>query len=247
MPNGQYFATGGYNVIGNVIFTSVYDTTTRSWVSTPSLPTVTIGASTYPLTAEDHGAVVLTDGNLLLGTSAKHQGDIFYIEWDGTSYCQVKNVPTGMPGQPEMLTLPTGQVLITGVSWGGPTAYFIYTPGGTQYPGIQPEITTYPATIDRGVVYKIDGFQFNGATQSSFFGDDFQNATNYPLVRITNTMTSEVYYAKTHNPSTMAVATGALATFTYFEVPAAAPTGASLLEVVANGIASKPVPVTVNP
>jgi hypothetical protein len=43
----------------------------------------------------------------------------------------------------------------------------------------------------------------------------------------------------------MGVATGTRAVSTSFDVPAGAETGASNLEVVANGIASNPVTVTV--
>ncbi len=70
-------------------------------------------------------------------------------------------------------------------------------------------------------------------------------ATNYPLVRITNNATGHVFYARTHDHSTMAIATGNALVFTTFDVPAAAETGASSIQVVANGIASKPKPITV--
>jgi hypothetical protein len=76
-------------------------------------------------------------------------------------------------------------------------------------------------------------------------GDEFQNATNYPLVRITNATSGRVYYARTHDHSTMGVATGSKRVWTFFDVPKGIATGASTLEVVANGIASKPVNVTV--
>ena len=78
------------------------------------------------------------------------------------------------------------------------------------------------------------------------FGDEFQNATNYPLVRITNKGTGHVFYARTHDHSSMGVATGSLIVTTNFDVPAGMETGASTLEVVANGLASKAVAVTVH-
>jgi len=78
------------------------------------------------------------------------------------------------------------------------------------------------------------------------YGDDAQMNSAYPLVRITNAGTGHVFYAKTHNHSTMAVATGTKRTFTHFDVPSGIETGASTIEVVTNGIASGPVSVTVN-
>ena len=44
----------------------------------------------------------------------------------------------------------------------------------------------------------------------------------------------------------MAVATGAMPVSTMFDVPAAAETGAAILVVIANGIASPGVSITVN-
>ena len=90
--------------------------------------------------------------------------------------------------------------------------------------------------VNRGSTYKISGTQFNGLSQAAAFGDEYQTATNYPLVRITNTGTGHVFYAKTHGHSTMAVATGSKIVSTNFDVPATMETGASTLEVVANGI-----------
>ncbi|MGA9965000.1 MAG: hypothetical protein WBQ10_07335, partial [Terriglobales bacterium] len=66
------------------------------------------------------------------------------------------------------------------------------------------------------------------------------------LVRITNTASGHVFYAKTTNPSSFAVQSGSLAESTHFTVPAGIETGASTLQVVTNGIPSAPTSVTVN-
>jgi hypothetical protein len=107
-------------------------------------------------------------------------------------------------------------------------------------------ITKSPSSVTRGSTYKISGRQFNGLSQAAAFGDEFQTNTNYPLVRITNNATGHVFYAKTHDHSTMGVATGKQTVYTHFDVPSNAETGASKLVVVANGIPSKAVNVTVN-
>jgi len=109
-----------------------------------------------------------------------------------------------------------------------------------------PKITKFPASVTRGSTYKISGKQFNGLSQANAFGDEDETATNYPLVRITNHATHHVFYAKTHDHSTMAVATGNAVVSTNFDVPAGMETGASSLVVVANGIPSKAVSITVN-
>ena len=72
------------------------------------------------------------------------------------------------------------------------------------------------------------------------YGDDAQTATNYPLVRVTNSATGHVFYCRTHGHSTMGVATGATPVSTNFDVPLSIESGPSMLEVVANGIASAP-------
>ena len=91
----------------------------------------------------------------------------------------------------------------------------------------------------------ISGTQFNGLSQGAAYGDDFQDATNYPLVRIVNTATGHVFYCRTHNHSTMGVATGTHKVATHFDVPASAEAGPSQLFVVANGIASLPYSIEV--
>jgi hypothetical protein len=91
----------------------------------------------------------------------------------------------------------------------------------------------------------LSGLQFNGLSQAATYGDDAQAATNYPLVRITNTATGHVFYARTFNHSSMGVATGSTLVTTNFQVPPKIERGASQLEVVANGIPSNPVSVTI--
>lgn len=81
-------------------------------------------------------------------------------------------------------------------------------------------------------------------SQGAAYGDDVQAATNYPLVRITNLKTRHVFYSRTHDHSSMAVASDDLV-FTHFDVPKQQETGLSSLEVVANGVASPPVLVLI--
>jgi hypothetical protein len=83
-------------------------------------------------------------------------------------------------------------------------------------------------------------------SHAAAFGDEQQAVTNYLLVRITNRSTGHVFYARTHDHSTMAVATGSAVVSTNFDVPSGTETGASSLEIVANGIASPGVRLTVN-
>jgi hypothetical protein len=140
-----------------------------------------------------------------------------------------------------MLVLPTGQVLWTD----GTPDIEIYTPKGSPNPSWAPTIKSVPKTLTRGQSYVISGTQFNGLSQANAYGDDVQVATNYPLVAIRNQATGHLFYARTHDHSTMAVATGKVTVSTNFDVSAGTETGPSSLIVIANGIRSKPVAVTV--
>jgi hypothetical protein len=145
-----------------------------------------------------------------------------------------------------MLVLPTGQILLTDFSGD----IELYNPANTLAStllqrAIAPVVLFTPHQLARGASYEISGIGFNGVTQGAAYGDDTQTATNYPLVRITNLKTSHVFYSRTHDHSSMAVASRAVVS-THFDVPATQETGPSLLEVVANGVASFPVPVIVH-
>jgi hypothetical protein len=99
-------------------------------------------------------------------------------------------------------------------------------------------------TISPGRTYKLRGTQLHGISHGAYYGDDAQAYTNYPIVRLTSTITGHVTYTKTHDHSTMSIRPGTLST-TRFDVPATAERGVSSLEVVVNGIASPPMLVNV--
>lgn len=218
-PDGTVYATGSNSSTGSGAgHTAIYDTKTGKWTVGPDFPN---GDN-----AGDSFAALLPNGDVLV------EGFLASYLWDGTSLTQT--LPT--PGS--LLMLPTGQVLVGGSE--------VYNPAGTYQAGWAPTITSVSTSVSRGSTYKISGTQFNGLSQAAAFGDEYETATNYPLVRITNTASGHVFYAKTHNHSTMGVATGSKIVSTNFDVPATMETGASTLEVVANGIPSAPVSITVN-
>ena len=95
-------------------------------------------------------------------------------------------------------------------------------------------------------------------SEANFYGDDTQNYTNYPIVQVTINGSGHVYYGRTHNHSSMGVAQTTLPVTTHFELwdcnpphviagSACVPeSGAATLVVIANGIASAPMNVTIN-
>jgi hypothetical protein len=233
-PNGTVFATGGTSN------TSVYNPSLGTWTAGPTFPT--------GIDVADGPAALLPNGNVLVdaGPGIFGIGAVFY-EFNGTTLTSV-SAPPRAPFEPSfagrMLVLPTGQILFTD----GSTDVEVYTPTGTYSSAWQPTITSFPGSVPVGSVNNsISGTQFNGLSQGAAYGDDAQMATNYPLVRITNSATGHVFYAKTHSHSTMAVATGTATVSTQFDVPTSVELGTSTLQVVANGIPSAAVTVTIAP
>ena len=90
----------------------------------------------------------------------------------------------------------------------------------------------------------VSGKQLAGLDQGAAYGDDVQDNTNFPLVRITNSATGVVTYARTSNWTSVSVAPGTKSA-TEFTLPPGTPAGKSTLVVVTNGIASAPITVTV--
>jgi hypothetical protein len=166
-----------------------------------------------------------------------------FFEWDGHDLTVVPGPPnaaTEGSSNGNMLVLPTGQILFTDLT----NDVEIYTPTITERDEenqrhIAPVIFSAPREVKRGGSYEISGIRFNGVTQGAAFGDDEQMATNFPLVRITNLMTSHVFYGRTHDHSSMAVASHAEVS-THVDVSTEQEPGPSILQVVANGIASEP-------
>lgn len=233
-PDRTVFATGatGHNAL--------YHTSTGTWSVGPDFPVSPQGQ----LNIQDGPAALLPNGNVLCDTSPSGNSPSYFFEFDGT---HLKRVP-GPPGAPNvpsfygrMLVLPTGQILFTGSS---PTDVEIYTSTGSYNPRWAPRIQSAPATIHPGGSYVIFGRYFNGFSQGAAYGDDAQSATNYPLVRITNRETRHVFYSRTHDHSSMAVAFEGLVS-THFDVPSTQELGVSDLVVVANGIPSPSVVVNV--
>jgi hypothetical protein len=226
LPDGRVFATGaapdGENRGHTAIWTPPHGhDKTGHWTAGPDFPN---GDEAF-----DTPVSILPNGHVLVEGSS---GSLY--EYDGTNL--VKKSFNGAGGG--LMPLPTGEVLVGG--------FAVYASTGGPDASWAPAITDFPSSVTRGQSYEIAGTQFNGLNQGAAFGDELDTHTNYPLVRITNTATGHVFYARTHDHSSMGVATGATPVSTHFDVPAGMETGASTLVVVANGIASTPVNVTVN-
>lgn len=234
-PDGTVVAFGG------TVHNAIYTPSTGTWATSADFP----GGNDMA----DAPASLLPDGNILVFASPGifQQPGTWFV-FDGTTFTQTAQTQSGhnlTSYQDRLLLLPTGQVLSV-VAEGQTIDVEIYTSKGKPVNSWKPAISSVPSSVTRGSSYQISGRQFNGLSAGADYGDDATMATNYPLVRITNTATGHVFYARTHNHSTMAIATGNTIVSTTFDVPATAETGASTIVVVANGLASRPKSITVN-
>jgi hypothetical protein len=229
-PDGSVFYTGANNC--GAAHTAIYK---GSWKAGPDFPDE-LGIADGPAALEPNGKVLMMASPLVFNTPST------FFEWDGSSLTVAPPAPNAANDSSyygNMLVLPTGQILFTDFFF-----VSVYTPAGTYDPAWAPVIQKAPSTVSPGGSYEISGHLFNGMSQGAAYGDDAQSATNYPIVRITNNATGHVFYSRTHDHSSMAVAFYGLVS-THFDVPANQETGPSKLEVVANGIPSQPINVNV--
>jgi hypothetical protein len=246
-PEGTLFYTGVCAAVNGLCVspahTAIYKPgrkpgTPGTWTPGPDFPT--------GLDISDGPAAILPNGNVLLmaGPGIYQSGAVFF-EFDGKNLNQVESTPNA-PHEPSfagsMLVLPTGQILLTDFS----SDVEIYTPQGAHHADWAPAIYEAPFIVNPGSSYKISGIQFNGLSQGASYGDDAQMNTNYPLLRFTSLATGNVSYWRTHDHSTMGVATGNQRVYTYFDVPDTCELSLGLISVVANGIPSLPRIVLVN-
>jgi hypothetical protein len=168
-----------------------------------------------------------------------------FFMFDGAAITQIADpvYPQPVPSfQGRLLVLPTGQVLFDDNAGD----MEIYTDSAPPLAACAPAITGAPVQLKAGATFALTGQQLNGLTQGAVYGDDVQDATNYPLVRIVNNATGHVFYAQTFGSTSTSIAPGSVSS-TNFIVPQSIETGAATLFAVANGIASAPVPVTISP
>jgi hypothetical protein len=233
--NGQVFVMGAGGR------TALYNPSTHTWAAGPNFPVI----GGRQLDVADGPAALLVNGDVIVAASpGTYEQPSYFLDFsaNGQSITLLPgppNAPNNSSYNYRLLLLPTGQVLETDFS----SDVEIYTPKAAANTAAAPVITSVPTALTHGATYSAYGLRFSGVSQSNAYGDDAQAATNYPLVAIINDASAHVFFARTHAFSSMAVASPAVVR-TAFDVPATIERGPSKLIVIANGIQSKPVAVT---
>jgi len=226
----------------------VYNVATGKWSTGPIIK---VSGATYVMA--DAPSATLPDGNVLAeagpgyASTPAHFWEFKTSKKGKVKATQVDDTKTSAQSSDftgNLLPLPTGQVLWDDSQ--SSTEVAVYTPVGKAKAAWAPVVSSVNSTLTVGSTGNaISGTNFNGFDLGGSYGDDAQQATNYPLVRITNNSTGDVCFGRSYNFSTMGVWTTGT-TNAVFDIPNTCETGASSLQVIVNGIASAGVSVTLN-
>ena len=242
LPDGRAFFIGSPS--NTAYYTPSGSTSPGTWAAGPAIPS---GQG-----APDAPGAMMPNGRILCAlsptpTSANHfpSPTAFYeFDYTGNTWTSI-TAPGGgstINGPSyifNMLDLPDGTVLY---SQQGSSQYYVYSPGGTPLAAGKPAINSISQNADGS--FHLTGTGLNGISEGAAYGDDWQMATNYPIVRLTSG--ANVYYPRTYAWSNTGVVTGSTPVTTEFTVPASVPFGTYSLVVVANGISSDAVSFTFN-
>jgi len=234
MYNGKVLQIGG-----NVVATAVYDPVANVWAAGPT-PPQGLDQADGPAALEPNGKVLaqLSPG---LFNSGCH-----FAEYDpNTNTMALTSDSPQCPGdssyEGHMMILPTGQ--IASVSFG--STVYLYNPAGNPASNAVPLLIAKSTYLLGGSKNNIlYGKQLNGLSENNAYGDDYQAATNYPLIRFTDS-NNNVWYGFTHDDSTHSIAPGTIS-YTMFDLNPAMPPGRYSMQIVTNGIGSNIMQVNVH-
>jgi len=236
LPNGKAFYIGG--TTNTAIYTPGPTVSSAgSWVAGPGMPN--------NLGAVDAPAAMLVNGRVLcdLGPVTGFDGPCSFYEYDYVANAfTLVSAPGGgssynsVPYANSMLDLPDGTVLFIGGQNSG--SLYVYTPDGTPLAQGLPVINRLTQNVNGS--YQLTGTGLNGISEGAAYGDDEQMNGNYPLVRLTNNVTGNVYYARTYGWNSTSVMTGSRVLTTEFSLPPNLPPGTYSLVLTAVGIPSAP-------
>ena len=245
LPDGRAF------FIGSLGHTAYYkpsgNNNPGTWTAGPDIP----GGNGQA----DAPAAMMVNGKILLTAAPKPTASggvfrsptTFYIfDYTKNTYKQI-STPAGAVSSnipcyvTMMLDLPDGSVMF---GYQDSSNYYVFKPAGSLPAAAKP-VVNQVSKISTGL-YRITGTLFNGISEGACYGDDWQMATNYPIVRLRDNSNGNIYYCTTANWNSTGVRRAGLKDTAQFTLPAGLAVKQYDLFVVANGIASLPVPFTPN-
>lgn len=216
---------------GLVYATAILDLSSNTWSAGPTPPS-TFNQDDAPSAMEPNGKVLVLMGNKDMQFTCQ----FFEFSPYTNSLDYAPNPPEcpssgdGVPSR--LMLLPSGQILFS--NWAHQLELYNPVPGAVI--GAAPTLYSSQLVLYSGTKNNVLlGKQLNGLSQANFYGDDYQGATNYPLVQLTD-LTGHVWFAPTHSDSYNGIAPGTIST-TQFDIPAIPP-GPYLLSVISNGLRS---------
>ncbi|MBI3512127.1 MAG: T9SS type A sorting domain-containing protein [Bacteroidetes bacterium] len=237
LPDGRAFFLGATG--HTAIYSPSGNNSPGTWAAGPDIPN-SYGTVDAPAAMMMNGKILCcaSPQNISSNISGAFLSPTEFFEYDylTNSFTQILapaggdslNAPCYMS---QMLDLPDGSVLY---STQNSSQCYVYVPSGSPLANGKPTINAIvPQNCD---TLMITGTLFNGISEGAGYGDDWQMATNYPIVRFTSG--TNVFYARTFNWNSTGLQRGSAPDTTYFTLPAGLPLGSYSLAVIANGISS---------
>jgi len=243
LPDGRAFFIGATG--HTAYYTPSGNNSPGTWAAGPDVPS----GRGMP----DEPGAMMVNGKIMIVVSAIPTASVefsmpaYFYEFDylTNTYTQI-NAPAGglsvnaWSQSTNLINLPDGKVLYSLDQDATSNHYYVYTPVGAPLAAGKPvigNVITLSCTT-----YKITGHGFNGISEGSAFGDENENDSNYPIIRLSSG--GKVYYMRSYNWNSTGVQRGTAPDTAYFSLPSTIPNGVYSLVVVANGIASDPVSFT---
>ena len=232
LPDRRVFFIGSTGK--TAFYTPSGDTTHGTWTTGPDIPD-SLGAPDAAAAMMPNGKILCAFSHVPTDSIEFHKPTYFYeFDYLTDSFTKI-HAPIGGDTMScpsyytNMLNLPDGSILF---STQYSSKYYVYTPSGKPLAAGKPTIDAI-TKIDC-YTYMATGKNFNGISEGSCYGDDWQMATNYPIIRLTDDESS-VSYARTYNWNCTGVMTGNLPDTTTFSIDPALPEGTYSLQVIVNG------------
>ncbi len=236
LPDGRAFFLGGTGHTAYYTPRPGSGSTPGVWSAGPDIP--------FDGGTLDASGAMMANGRILCTVSKKtgfHHQDFpgrtyFYVYSYLNNTFKKLSPPAGGPWAQyptyttTMLNLPDGSVLL---SIQGSSRLYIFKPLGLPLAAGKPTIAAV-AKNGNNDAYTITGTLFNGITEGAAYGDDWQMATNYPIVRLTSGK-GRVYYARTYNWNRTGVMTDNLPDTVQVEMPRGLRAGKYAMQVIVNG------------